>query len=106
MRDESREEHRTLEAQRNRLKVRRPDGRIAGQEHRRPGERVVAGSRGAPLPAGRIASPVQIQGQAHDLQVAQYLAVGFLLDLVDELLHRLRALGELAEKPRALDMSR
>src|SRR4029077_20959919 len=42
LRDESRPVHRTLESQRNRLKVRRADGRVAGEEHRRAGEGVVA----------------------------------------------------------------
>ncbi len=42
-----------------------------------------------PLPAGRIASPVQIQGYPDDLEVAEHLAVSFLLDLVDETVHRL-----------------
>ena len=56
-----------------------------------------------PLPAGRIAGPVQIQGYPDDLQVAEYLAVSFLLDLVDEAVHRLGDVGKVAAKPLAVE---
>jgi hypothetical protein len=56
-----------------------------------------------PLPAGGIASPVQIKGNPDDLEVAEYLALRLLLDLVDEPVHRLRDVGEVAAKPFAVE---
>jgi hypothetical protein len=50
----------------------------------------VVASPGSPqLQAGRIAGPVQIQRDSDDLEVTDYLAVGFRLDLCDEAVHRL-----------------
>ena len=59
-----------------------------------------------PLPARRIASPVQIQGYPEDLQVAEYLAVRFLLDLLDEAVHRPGDIGKVVPKPLAVESCR
>ena len=67
---------------------------------------MVAGPRCKPLPAGRIAGPVQIEGYPDDLEVAEYLAVRLLLDLVDEPVHRLRDAGKVAAKPLAVESGR
>ena len=48
------------------------------------------------LPAARIARAVQIQRYPDDLEVAEYLAVCFLLDLGDGPVHRLGDLGKVA----------
>ena len=56
-----------------------------------------------PLPAGRVPGPVEIQRYPDDLQVAEYLAVGFLLDLVDEPVHRLGDVGKVAAQPLAIE---
>ena len=84
----------------------RADGRIAGQEHRRGGERVVARPRCGPLTAGRIASPVEVEGYPDDLEVADELAIRLLLDLVDEAVHRLGDAREVAAKPLAVELLR
>ena len=62
-----------------------------------------SGPAAQPLPAGRIAGPVQIEGDPDDLEVAEYLAVRFLLDLVDEPVHRLGDAGKVAAKPLAVE---
>ena len=59
-----------------------------------------------PLPTGRIASAIQIQGNPDDLEVAEYLAMRFLLDLVDEPVHRLSDAGKVAAKPLAVESGR
>jgi hypothetical protein len=58
------------------------------------------------LSTGRIARAVQIQWYPDDLEVAEYLAVCFLLDLGDEPVHRLRDLGKVAAKPLTVQMGR
>ncbi len=64
------------------------------------------GPRFEPLPIGRIARAVQIQRYPDDLQVAEDLAVRFLLDLVDEPVHRLGDAGEVAAKPFTVESGR
>src|ERR671910_905434 len=56
-------------------------------------------SRFEPLSVRRIACAVEIQWYSDDLQLAEYLPVCFLLDLVDEPVHRLGDAGEVAAKP-------
>ena len=56
-----------------------------------------------PLPARRIARAVQIEGDPDDLEVAEYLAVGLLLDLVDETVHRPGDAGKVAAKPLTVE---
>ena len=54
-----------------------------------------------PLPAGRVARPVQIERYPDDLEVAEDLAVRLLLDLVDEAVHRLGDAGKVAREATA-----
>ena len=49
-------EHRALEPQRNRLKIRRPDGGVAEEKDRRAGERVVVVRARTPLATRRVPS--------------------------------------------------
>src|SRR5262245_60850 len=70
------------------------------------GEGVVAWPRVEPLPAGRIPRAVQIQWYSDNFQVAEYLPVRFLLDLVDEPVHRLRNAGKVAAKPLTIESGR
>ena len=70
------------------------------------GERVVAWRRREPLPAGRVARPVQVERDPDDLEVAEDLAVRLLLDLVDEPVHRLGDAGKVAAKPLAVELGR
>src|SRR5215208_8040255 len=51
-----------------------------------------------PMPTGRMARAIQIEGDPDDLEVAQDLALSLLLDLVDEPIHRLGDLGKAAAK--------
>ena len=67
---------------------------------------MVAGSRCAPLPAGRVASPVQVQGYPHHLEVAEDLSGCFLFDLVDEALHGLGELGKVTAHPLTIEFGR
>ena len=67
---------------------------------------MVAGARCKPLPAGRVAGPVQIQGYPDNLEVAEYLAMSFLLDLVDETVHRLGDTGKVAAQPLIVESGR
>ena len=104
--DEPHQIHGALEAQRNRLEVRRADGRIAGEKHRRAGEWVVAERRAAPLPTGCVAGPVQDQRYPDDFQVAEHVALRFQFDLVDEPIHGGRDLREVAAKPLTVEFIR
>ena len=61
---------------------------------------------GEPLPAGRVARAVQIERYPDDIEVAENLPVGFLLDLVDEPVHRLSDAWKVAAKPLAVDSGR
>ena len=70
------------------------------------GERVVAGSRGVPRTAGRVAGPVEVERDADDLEVADELAVRLLLDLVDEAIHRLGDDGKVVAEPIAVELLR
>ena len=103
LRQQSRQEHRALEAQRDRLEVGRAHGRIADQEHRRAGEWMIFGPRPPQLTAGRIAGPVQHQRDPDDLQVADDRPVGFRGDLRDEAVHRLGDMREVAAQPLAVE---
>src|SRR5678816_4589702 len=58
------------------------------------------------LPTGRVARAVQVQRYPDDLEVAEDLAVCFLLDLADEAVHRLRDLGKVAPKPLTVESRR
>src|SRR5512132_962085 len=58
------------------------------------------------LPTGRVARAVQVQWYPDDVEVAEYLAVCFLLDLGDEPVHRLRDLGKVAPKPLTVESGR
>src|SRR4026209_2467249 len=67
---------------------------------------MVARLRFEPLPIRRIARAVEIQWYPDDLQLAEYLPVRFLLDLVDEPVHRLGDVGEVATKPYPVESGR
>ena len=55
------------------------------------------------LTTGRVARAVQIQWYPDDIQIAEYLPVRFLLDLVDESVHRLSDTGNVAAKPLTVE---
>src|SRR6187200_3726738 len=59
-----------------------------------------------PLPVRRIARAVEIQWYPDDLQLPEYLSVCFLLDLVDEPVHRLGDVGNVAPKPLTVEAGR
>jgi hypothetical protein len=66
---------------------------------------VDAGGRRVPLCATAGWShcePGTIQRYPKNLKVAEYLAMSFLLDLVDETVHRLGDVGKVAAKPLAV----
>src|SRR6478736_2012693 len=67
---------------------------------------MVAWSRCEPLPAGRTASAIEIKRNPDDLEVAEYLPLGLLLDLVDETIHRLSDAGKVAAKPLTVESGR
>jgi hypothetical protein len=104
--DEPREVHRALEAERDRLEVRRADRRVAREEHGRGCEWMVGRPCEEPSPAGRVPGAVEVEGDPHDLEVAEELALGLLLDLVDEAVHRLGDAREVPAEPLAVESSR
>ncbi len=61
------------------------------------------GPRCPPATAGGVPRPVQIERDPDDLEIAEYLALGFLLDLVDEAIHRLGDAGTIAAEPLAVE---
>ena len=96
----------TLKAQRDRLEIGRANGRIADQERRGIGERVVSELFGKPLPAGCVTGPVQVQGNSYYLDITNYLSVRFLFYFVDKAVHRMSDLGKVYAKPLAVECCR
>src|SRR4026208_528043 len=59
-----------------------------------------------PLPVRRIARAVEVQWYPDDPELAEALSVCFLLDLVDEPVHRLGDVGNVAPKPLTVEAGR
>src|SRR5215831_20169999 len=59
-----------------------------------------------PLPIGRVAGAIQVEWYPDTLEVAQYLPVRLLLDLVDEPVHRLGDAGKVDAKPVTVEAGR
>ena len=59
-----------------------------------------------PRPARRVAGPVKVERDPNDLQLADELAVGLVLDLVDEAVHRVGDIGEVVAQPNPVELRR
>src|SRR5690349_16929402 len=59
-----------------------------------------------PSTAGHIARAVEVQGNADDLELANYLAPDFILDPIHEAVHGLRDTGEIFPKPVSINPRR
>src|SRR5262245_49562769 len=82
---------------------------MAESPARHTGERAKRWSLGPTLSHCRrvaFAGPVQIEGYPDHREVADHLALGLLLDLVDEAVHRLRDVGKFGTKPFAVEPGR
>lgn len=60
----------------------------------------------APFPAGCIAGAVEVQGNADDLEFAEYLTSGFMFYFLDEAIHRLSGPGKIIAQPLTVESRR